>query len=319
MKTLAVAALLGAAAIYAPNAYAADIDWAAVPGKDVTLFYPGQTSWEYILTPTKHEGAPRFKGGKNCVECHTGEEDLLGKKLVTGKINEPTPIPDKPGFLPANIKFAHDATTLYVHLEFADGGQPDAKMDPKYETKVTMMLNQGTLPEAVRAGCWGGCHEDLATMPAADGAERTMYTAGTRAKMSAQGGGDALKPEADLTKLRAEGKTFEYWQARLNAGAPAVAVDGTIFDKRVENPTPAVTAEATLAGGKWSVTLSRKLKAGAPYKDLEAGHTYTVGFAIHAGHTARRFHYVSMARTFVVDQQNLVADKVPADFTAAGK
>ena len=104
-----------------------------------------------------------------------------------------------------------------------------------------------------------------------------------------------------MAKLQASGYSLEYWQARLNSGAKATAVAGTIFDKREELKTSAVTAEASFADGTWSVTLARPLVAGAPYKDIVAGKTYTIGFAIHAGHTAKRFHYVSFERTMVLD------------------
>ena len=87
----------------------------------------------------------------------------------------------------------------------------------------------------------------------------------------------------------------------MNSGAKATAASGTIFDKREEIKTNAVTADAAFADGKWSVTIARPLVAGAPYKDIVAGKTYTIGFAIHAGHTAKRFHYVSFERTMVLD------------------
>jgi cytochrome c-type protein NapC len=57
------------------------------------------------------------------------------------------------------------------------------------------------------------------------------------------------------------------------------------------------------------VVFSRKLVAGAPYKDIVPGKLYTVGLAIHAGHTNHRFHYVSLERM-------LALDKGPADFVA---
>ena len=96
--------------------------------------------------------------------------------LVTGKVNEAAPIAGKPGLVTANVKFAHDADKLYVHLEFAEGNQPDAKQDAKFATKVSLMLaKSGKVPEADRAGCWGACHDDLTNMPSAAGATRTKY------------------------------------------------------------------------------------------------------------------------------------------------
>jgi cytochrome c-type protein NapC len=286
------------------------VDWAAVPAAPVTLFYPGQSSYEWVLTPGDHGGAAKFREGKNCRECHKGEEQAMGSTLVSGKKNEPSPIAGKPGFLPATVKVAHDDKMLYVHLEFAEGSQPDAKQDPNFATKVTMMLNDGGVPEAARAGCWAACHDDAARMASGGQGDRPKYLVKSRAKVTRTGGGDELKPAEELDKLAGAGYRLEYWQARLNPGS-AAAVNGTIFDKRAE-VTPAVAkAEAAFAGGKWSVTLSRPLAAGAPFKDVVPGKTYTVGFAIHAGHTARRFHYVSFEHTLVLDQgdADLVAKK----------
>ena len=280
----------------------AGINWAGVPGKDMMLLYPGQSSYEWVLTPSQHSGGFKIREGKNCHQCHVGEENTMGNDLVSGKKNEPTPIAGKPGFLKANVKFAYDDKNMYVHIEFAEGKQPDAKMDPKFDTKVAMMLDAGGVPEANRFGCWAACHDNLTTMPSADGAtDRTMYLFKTRAgKLTAHGAPDGDKPADELAKLKASGYMLEYWQAKLNPGAKPVAVGGTVFDKREEVPNAPVTADATFANGTWSVTLISPLTPGAPFADLVAGKTYTVGFAIHSGHTSHRFHYVSMERTMVL-------------------
>ena len=290
---------------------AATIDWASVKGKDVVLFYPGQSSWEWVLTAGDHSGAPKFREGKNCHECHDGEQQKMGETLSSGKKNEPTPIAGKPGFVTVNVKFAHDADRLYAHFEFNPGNQPDAKQDPEFDTKLTLMLNDGKVAEASRAGCWGSCHEDAIGMPAGGGKEITKYLTRSRAKMTRQGG-DGIKAADELEKIRADGGYLEFWQARLKPGAAAVAVDGTILDKREESKAPAVAAEASANAGAWSVTLSRKLAQGSPYKAIAAGTTYTFGLAMHAGHTAHRFHYVSFENTLVLDQGN-------ADFVAVAK
>lgn len=290
----------------------AAVNWAGVPAKDVALFYPGQSSWEWVMTPTDHPGADKFRAGKNCAECHTGDEKTMGNLLVSGQKNEPTPIAGKPGSIIAHVKFAHDDQNFYVHLEFAEGAQPDAKMDTASATKVAMMINDGGVPEANRAGCWGMCHDDATHMASAAGAVRPMYLSKTRAQLTRQGGGDALKPAADLAALKASGYELEYWQVRLNPGAPAVADNGIVFDHRMETKPTDVTAEATNSGGTWSVTLTRKLQAGPGFKDIVPGKRYTVGFAIHSGHTAGRFHYVSFEHSLVLDQGS-------ADFVAAQK
>ena len=316
--TAAAAAL--AALLVSPVARAAGIDWAKVPGKDITVFYPGQSSWEWALTPSDMSGADDFRKGKDCATCHIGEEKDLGPQIVTGQPRtfktgqkpsiEPTPIAGKPGALPVKVQVANDGTDLFVRLTFAEGNQPNANQDPAYATKVSVMFNDGKVPEANRGGCWAACHDDLTGMPSAAGATRTMYLPRTRAKLTRQGGGDALKGPDDLGKLRADGYQLEYWQAMMNPGQAPKAVTQVVFDKRNDAPN-IISADASFAGGTWTVTIKRPLTPPAPFSPIVAGATYYLAFAIHSGHTAHRFHYVSYERSMVLNSGNadLVAVK----------
>jgi hypothetical protein len=302
-------------------ARAAGVDWGGIAGKDVVLFYPGQASWEWALTPSDMSGADDFRKGKNCGVCHIGEEKDMGAQIVTGKTRtfksgekpsiEPTPIPGKPGFITSTVKVANDGTNLYIHIDFNEGMQPDAKQDPAYATKVTVMFDDGAVSEANRGGCFAACHDDSAGMASAAGATRTMYLPRTRAKMTRQGGGDALKPVADLDKLKVDGYQLEFWQAMLNPGQPAKAGTEIVFDKRSVPSPSIVSAQATQSGGVWSVTLIRPLVAALPFTSIVPGNTYYLAFAIHSGHTAHRFHYVSYERTLAINSGNadLVAVK----------
>jgi hypothetical protein len=285
------------------------MDWSKVPGRDVVMFYPGQTSWEWNLTEADHSAAAKFKAGKNCIECHKGEEKTQGALMVSGKKAEPAPIQAFPGHVTANVRFAYDDAKLYVRLEFAEPSAPNVKSDADFATKVAMIFNDATVPEGVRAGCWASCHEDNASMPAAGGSNRTKYLMKTRAKMSRQGGGDALKPVEDLAKLMDAGYAQEWWQVKLNPGAMPQASDGLIFDARQEQKPAMVASEASFANGVWSVVMSRPLNAPAPYKTLAPGNTYTVGFSVHLGHSAKRFHHTSYEYTFALGQG-------PADIVA---
>lgn len=315
----AVAGVLGLLA--APGAHAANINWSSIQGKQVVLFYPGQASWEWVLTPTDMSGADDFRKGKDCAVCHIGEEATMGPQIVTGKPRvfktgekpsiEPTPIAGKPGAITATVKLANDGTNLYVHLDFDEGQQPDAKQDPAVATKVTVMFDDGKVPEANRAGCFAACHDDLTGMPSAQGATRTMYLPHSRIKLTRQGGGDNLVPPDQLAKLQSEGYQLEYWQAQLNPGQPAKAATEVVLAKREVASKNIVTADATQSGTTWSVTISRPLKADAPLTTLAPGAAYHMAFAIHAGHTAHRFHYVSYERalTITADGAELVEPK----------
>lgn len=308
---------LGAAAIFAFTAGSAlAVDWSSVAGKEVVLFHPGQASWEWVLTQSKHSGAKKFRSGKNCKECHSGEEADMGGLLVTGEKAEPKPIDGKRGSIPVDIKFAHDGERLYVRLAWtaASGGAGD-RMDPDYATKVTLILDDGGVKTSARAGCWSACHDDAAGMASDpdDGTPIKKYMSRTRVKNTRTGGGRNLKPQGDIDALRDSGQYLEYWQARLNDGSPANAADGYILAERHENETATATAEAQLVDGKWVVVLSRALQADGPFhKDIVAGKQYAVGFAIHENHTTQRFHNVSFEHSLVLDQGE-------ADFVAVKK
>ena len=296
--------MVAGAAMLVPQSAGA-VDWAKVPEKNITLFYPAQISWDRLFTPGRHSGQRRWPE-KTCVGCHGDiDEGPLGDSLVDGeKDKEPAPIAGKPPFVKAKVKTAHENDTLFVRIEFDPGKQPNVNMDKEFETKVTMILDDGGVKDAKNAGCWVTCHSDVESMRwSVTGT--TKYLTDTRIPKS---GGDVIKPEEELAKMRAAGYFLEYWQARVNPGKSAVAVDGTILEKRSTNTTPAVKATATVNKGVYTVILSRKLDAGPGYKKIVPDKKYTVGFAIHAGHTDHRFHYVSFERSLMLDGIEGVAD-----------
>lgn len=309
-KTWLSIGALSVAACYAVPSFA--VDWNGVASKQVVLFYPGEASWEWVLVPSTHEGAKNFRKGKNCRVCHQGEEKQIGAEIVSGKDSrlEPDPIAGKPGSLPVNISFAHDDDTLYVKFEWKDLGA-SAKGSGKYQEVVTMMFGDDNVKEAVRAGCWGTCHNDMKGMP--NSQDLTKYLTASRTKMAITGGGTNYKSDADIKALLDKGEFMEFWQAEMNKGKPAVAEDGYILKDFHENATPVVSAEGSFKDGTWTVVLSRKLKVdGEGMRSLVSGQVYPVGFAIHDDYAEHRHHYVSFEHTFSIDSGN-------ADFVAVKK
>lgn len=280
------------------------IDWAGVEGRNVTLFYPGQSSWEWVLTPSDHDGGKDIREGKTCWDCHEAEEEDMGAKMVTGEKIEPDPIEGKRAAIDVNVKAAHDGARLYVRLEWADAETSvGRKLDPENEAKATVMIGDGKLVAFQRGGCWATCHDDVKGMPSADGAELTKYIAQSRTKITRSGGGENYKSDSELEKLLQDGVFLEYWHAHLNKGAAPVPGDGYILEKRHKNDNPAVTAEGGYENGRWVVVLSRKLDEGGPgHKRIASGTVYTVGFAIHASYADGRRHHVSFQRTLALDK-----------------
>ena len=74
-----------------------------------------------------------------------------------------------------------------------------------------------------------------------------------------------------------------------------------------------MAGEANLsADGTWTVTFSRPLVGGEGDVTLEAGKTYTVGFAIHDDYSDARFHHVTL-------NLGLALDSADADINVVGQ
>ncbi len=281
------------------------INWGKISGKQITLFYPGQSSWEWLLTENDHSGAKNIRKGKTCNECHADEEQEMGAKLLAASQSKSTLLTGKPASINAHVKMAYDSENFYVQISWKDGKTLGTeKIDKDFASRVTLMLDDGHVTEATRAGCWGACHDDAMAMPSAvDGKDITKYLARSRTKVKRSGGGENYKTTADLKQMIDDGVFMEYWQARLNAGQSSVAVDGYVLDQRHTNDKPLVAVSAELKDGTWIVELSRKLQTDHPlHKNIVAGQLYTIGFAIHDDYANHRHHFVSFGRSFVLDQ-----------------
>jgi cytochrome c-type protein NapC len=277
------------------RAYA--VEWEKVAGTPVILFYPAQMSWEILLSQAQHTGANRFKRDRSCRQCHEGGEVASGELLVAEKKLEPAPIANKPGAIVADVKMAHEGEHLYVRVAFPSAAQPNAGMDPKFEAKVAVMFSGQNVREMARGGCFAACHVDLPGMPLGANSKMTMYLPSSRG-MITRAGGNFVKSEPELSAIRQGDGAAEYWQAGLGADGNVVVTAGSVLDRREPFAAHAVSATATKVKGEWVVTFRRALAAKPPHKQIVPDTVYTVGFSIHAGHTAGRFHYVSLEKTF---------------------
>lgn len=304
------------------------IDWSAVPATDLTLFYPGQASFEWVQNGKTHGGArPLTKGGDACTTCHAKEVTAIGTKIVAGGEIEPTPIPGKRGTIDATIQAAHDDENLYVRLQWPDAGHnpvpfvDGGKMDPDNQIKVAMMITGTGIEMGETTGCWASCHADNTYMPFDPGADAIAanadvsgrleakdtiikYLTESRTKVEvkgrrgkAQGGWDKLKPAEEIDQLLADGTFLDL----LRVYADGSSSNGYLLDRRVANDGE-MAADASLSGGVWTVQFSRPLVSGTPGDvPLEAGKVYTVGFAIHDDYAAARFHHVTLDTSLALD------------------
>jgi len=311
------------------------MDWSGVEASEITLFYPGQASLEWVLKGSDHGGKRAFTKGDRCFECHEDEEVDIGDLIVTGEKVEPTPIPGKRGSILVNIKAAHDADNLYMQFQwedsehaaipFADGG----KMDAENQIKLAIMLTTDNEDDpkvefAERAGCWQSCHHDANYMPhqpddaALSGALSkqldlsggfTKYLKESRTEIEIagkdgkkRGGWDKLKSEAEIQALLENGTFMDLLRYKSGTGE---SEDGYILAERVMTGGQGVDFTGELKDGIWTVEMKRKLTSDQPGDvSMALDQWYNIGFAIHDDYSSSRFHHVSLGLKLGFDDED---------------
>lgn len=184
------ASIMGVAALIAGPALAADpasIDWSQVPTKSLTLFYPGQSTYQWLRSPEHKNADAQTKEGEACIACHKGEEEKLGNKLVQEDPLEPTPLPGKNGVVKVALQAAHDDDYLYLRAQWKTNMNREGRMHdymrfdgkdwkfygghrqvekiqtskepPLYEDRFAIMIDDGKVPMFKTQGCWLTCHD----------------------------------------------------------------------------------------------------------------------------------------------------------------
>lgn len=312
----------------APVTGGGGIDWSGIEAKTVTLFYPGQASFEWVQNGRDHGGARAFlRGGDRCAECHAKEVKDIGTKIVSGQKAEATPIPGKRPFVDLAVQAAHDGQRVFFRFQwrngphnpvpFVDGG----KMDPTNQVKLAIMIAGEGIERVEQAGCWVTCHHDSRYMPDAPKPEAlkasrfaqaidlrngiTKYLAETRAEIDLRGddskprgGGDRLKSSDALADLNKKGAFMDIWRFNSDA-APE---NGHVLEQRVMSGGAPIEAKGSLDSDIWTVVISRELKSDKPGDvSIQPGRIYTLNFALHDDYTAARFHHVSLELRFGID------------------
>jgi len=186
MKTATL--VLALAALATTPAIAADpakIDWSKVPASNLTLFYPGQSTFQWLRSPD-HPGATPVGAGEACVTCHKGQEAQKGNALVKANRLEPTPADGKNGSIPLSFQIAYDNENAYFRFQwktrnpYPGEAYPALRFDgkewkpygnqrlaatvrkgeqpPIYEDRMSVMIDDGSVAGFAKQGCWLTCH-----------------------------------------------------------------------------------------------------------------------------------------------------------------
>jgi len=173
-------------------AFAADpakINWSKIPVTKVPLFYPGQSTYEWLRSDEHKNAAKEVKRGDACMSCHDEKdaEKDIGEKIVKGGRLEPTPVPGKSGYKELKVQAAYDTKNAYLRFQWKtdnaypgtehqylryDGkewhvwGYPkldkvvhEGKTPGIYEDRMSVMIDDGKVTGFAKQGCWLTCHD----------------------------------------------------------------------------------------------------------------------------------------------------------------
>jgi hypothetical protein len=214
------------------SAMAADpatINWKNVPATKVALYYPGQSSYQWLRSAA-HKGAARETArGDSCVSCHDDpeEEQTQGAKILKGHVLEPhaDALKGKSGHIDMNVQAAYDDKNAYLRFEWKTDNKQHpgndypgyrfdgkewkpyghmrlhkdtlaGKFPPIYENRMTIMLDDGKVPGFDKQGCWLTCHDG----------ERDMQKVATKEEVAANPLLSAIK-KSDVRKFIPSSRT----------------------------------------------------------------------------------------------------------------
>lgn len=313
-RTSSVISIL-AAALIAPLASAADVDWSQVESTTVKTFYPGQASWEFLLSGDHGSGANRVRSmQKACAECHvgdTGEFDIYADKIISGELEksesgdvfEPDPLEGMPGFVDVNVQVAHDADNLYVRLQWpGSGASVDDPSLADNDKADRISLQVATEIKTFNMyGCYITCHDDQTDMPENRGEDKKLYAYYTHS-------GDKIAPQPRLDSHISKDQFMDLWIAHFK-GNEVIAEDEYVLESRHDDEKN-LSATGSYENGNYTVVMTRPLSTGdAGDLDLSDDAKITIGIAVHDNGSTGRQHYTSFPVTVGLSEAGEITSK----------
>ena len=250
----------------------------AVASKTITLFYPGQSDSEWLLS--EHPGSQPLRQGSNCQQCHRGEEENMGKALA-GDF--------KPVAREISVSFNKDAGMLQISLDW-EGSKDDAD--------IAIMWGDGGSKAFSRGGCFAACHSDMPEMTRDRGQDIGKYLQASRLQQRRIGQPAILKDADSLNQMRDQGDYAELWRLQLDEkNSDQVVETAQVLSRMDWQSSKVVRAEAKHRNGRWHVSFTQALGDTPEHKGFNAGGKYTFGIALHGADGPGGKHWVSLPMT----------------------
>lgn len=270
-------AAMGATAVIAGCALLSSdsgrLDWGRVPTHTLTLFYPAQSSYQWLRS-ADHPGSSMVAQGTSCVTCHNGQEQKLGEKLVKANKLEPAPVEGKNGSVQLSVQVAYDNETAYFRVQwktrnpYPGEAYPFLRFDGKewkpygnqrlagsvrkgeqpavYEDRLSIMIDDGSVPNFANQGCWQTCHNGMRDAPNQPSAAEVQanpllkalnkndvrkYLPSTRTDALASW--DKGRSVEEIERIKVAGGFLELMQWRAHRSNPVgMADDGYVLEYR---------------------------------------------------------------------------------------
>ena len=242
--------------------------------REVTLFYPGMADSGWLTRD--HPGSQPLRQGRNCQQCHRGEEASMGQAQAG---DSSTPARE------VTVAFARDDRELDITLQWTG---------PENDSAISLMWDDGGSEAFRRGGCFAACHSDLPGMSRDRGQGTAKYLGSSRAQRERLGQPSLLKSPEELAEQLAAGDFVEMWRVQL--------ADGTLKTARVLanvswEATNLIQINKTYSNGQWTVALTVPLNNTNSPKPFTPDGKYTFGIALHWAVSSGGGHWVSLPLT----------------------
>lgn len=246
--------------------------------RQLTLFYPGRSDSSWLLSD--HPGSQPLRQGRNCQQCHRGDEVDMGKSLASAH-------DFKPATRDVQLSFDKDSSDLIVNVEWAG---------PENDADIAIMWGDGGSEAFRRGGCFAACHSDMPGMTRDRGQQRTKYLLTSQAQPPSLGQPAVPKEQESIDRLIAQGNFVETWRLTLG-GDDRRLETATLLSGLSWQPAMGLTSRAEYRDGRWYVQFRKPLVGKPGAKHFGPDGKYTLGVALHGANNPAGQHWVSLPFT----------------------
>ncbi|MCB1694920.1 MAG: NapC/NirT family cytochrome c [Pseudomonadales bacterium] len=250
----------------------------AVTHRVVTLFYPGMANSDWLLQG--HPGSQPLRQGRNCQQCHRGEEAGMGEAQA-GRV--------VPAAREVAVSFSSNTDQLTVTLTW---------QGPEDDVDIALMWDDGGSEAFRRGGCFAACHSDLPGMSADRGQHTGKYLWASRSQLQRVGRPSLVRNANELAALKAAGDFVELWRVELASGRIEVA---TVLADVTWQPGNLIQINKSYGQGQWTVAMTAPMNNTGLSKPFTLGGKYTFGVALHGAGNPGGKHWVSLPMTLSFD------------------